>query len=53
MIAIYLLILLSVLVAVGFLAGFIWSVRTGQYEDTATPPMRVLTEDPRPKQDSK
>jgi nitrogen fixation-related uncharacterized protein len=30
-----------------FLAGFIWSVRSGQYEDTCTPSMRVLMDDER------
>ncbi len=28
-----------------FLAGFIWAVRSGQFEDTCTPSMRILTED--------
>jgi len=58
---ILILILASLLVALLFLAGFIWSVRSGQYEDTTTPSMRVLMEDdrttdpdqnPRPKADS-
>lgn len=44
--AIYLLIPISFLVAVGFLAGFIWAVRSGQYEDTCTPALRILTDDP-------
>ena len=44
--AIYLLIPLSLLVATGFLAAFIWAVRSGQYEDTQTPALRVLTEEP-------
>jgi len=35
-------ILASLLMATIFLAGFIWSVRSGQYEDTTTPSMRVL-----------
>jgi cbb3-type cytochrome oxidase maturation protein len=45
MIAIYILIILSVLFATGFLAAFVWSVRTGQYEDTCTPSLRLLTEE--------
>jgi len=45
MTAIYLLISLSLLVALGFLAAFIWAVRSGQYEDTHTPSLRVLTDD--------
>jgi cbb3-type cytochrome oxidase maturation protein len=44
--AIYLLLPLSLLVATGFLAAFIWAVRTGQYEDTETPAMRVLMDEP-------
>jgi len=39
---ILLLIPLSVAVAGGFLAAFIWAVRSGQYEDTHTPSMRLL-----------
>jgi cbb3-type cytochrome oxidase maturation protein len=35
----------SVIVAVGFLAAFIWSVRDGQYEDDYTPSVRILFED--------
>jgi cbb3-type cytochrome oxidase maturation protein len=40
------LILLSIVIAAGFLAGFVWSVRSGQYEDTCTPSLRLLMEDP-------
>ena len=29
-----------------FLAAFIWAVRSGQYEDTCTPSMRLLLDDP-------
>ena len=42
---IFLLIPLSILLAAGFLGGFIWAVRSGQYQDTCTPSLRVLTED--------
>jgi cbb3-type cytochrome oxidase maturation protein len=42
--AIYLLISLSLLVALGFLAAFIWAVRSGQYEDTCTPSLRILSD---------
>jgi len=44
---ILILILASLLVALLFLAGFIWSVRSGQYEDTTTPSMRILMDDER------
>lgn len=39
------LILASLVVAGGFLVAFIWAVRSGQYEDTQTPAMRILTEE--------
>ena len=45
MIVIYLLIPLSIVMALIFLASFIWAVRSGQWEDTCTPSMRLLTED--------
>jgi len=41
------LILASLMVALLFLGGFIWSVRSGQYEDTTTPSMRVLMDEER------
>jgi len=45
---ILILILASLGVAVAFLGGFIWAVRSGQFEDTSTPALRVLTDDPPP-----
>jgi cbb3-type cytochrome oxidase maturation protein len=45
---ILLLIPLSVVIAAAFLAAFIWAVRSGQFEDTCTPSMRLLTEDRQP-----
>lgn len=35
----------SLLVAVGFLLAFWWAVRSGQYDDTYTPAVRVLFEE--------
>lgn len=46
MTAIFVLLPLSLLVALGFLAAFIWAVRSGQYEDTCTPAMRMLLDEP-------
>lgn len=40
------LILASLGVALLFLGAFIWSVRSGQYEDTFTPSLRVLADEP-------
>jgi cbb3-type cytochrome oxidase maturation protein len=45
---IFLLIPCSVLLATGFLVAFIWAVRSGQYEDTCTPAMRILAQDRSP-----
>ena len=39
------LIPLSIVCAAGFLAAFIWAVRSGQFEDTCTPSMRLLLDD--------
>ncbi len=46
MTVIYLLIPLSILLAGGFLWAFFWAVRSGQFDDTCTPSMRVLLDDP-------
>lgn len=45
MIIILALILISLLLAVGFLFAFFWAVKSGQYEDQQTPSMRILFED--------
>ena len=42
---ILILILASLAVALVFLVGFIWAVKAGQFEDTTTPAMRILSED--------
>ena len=42
---IIILIIFSVLVAGGFLVAFIWAVRSGQYDDTKSPAIRMLFED--------
>jgi cbb3-type cytochrome oxidase maturation protein len=44
-IVIFFLIPLSVIVAACFLWAFIWAVRSGQYEDTCTPSMRLLMDE--------
>ncbi len=33
---------ISLLLALGFLVAFIWSVRTGQFEDDYSPSVRML-----------
>jgi cbb3-type cytochrome oxidase maturation protein len=45
MAVIVILIIASLGVALVFLAGFIWAARSGQFEDTCTPAMRILTDD--------
>jgi cbb3-type cytochrome oxidase maturation protein len=42
---ILILMLASLAVALAFLGGFIWAVKSGQFEDTCTPAMRILSED--------
>ncbi len=41
----YLLIGVSLLAALVFLSAFIWAVRTGQFDDTETPSIRILFDD--------
>ena len=43
--AIYIMIGASLLIAVGFLGAFIWSVKNDQYEDDYTPSVRMLFDD--------
>ncbi len=42
---IILLLIASISVASLFLAAFIWSVKSGQYDDEMSPPMRMLLDD--------
>jgi cbb3-type cytochrome oxidase maturation protein len=44
--AIFLLIGSSLLIAIGFLCAFLWSVNSGQYEDDYTPSVRILFDPP-------
>ena len=39
------LIIISLLVASGFLIAFLWAVRNGQFEDDYTPSVRMLFDD--------
>ncbi len=47
--AIYVMIGASLLLAIGFLVAFIWSVKSNQYEDDYTPSVRILFENKIPK----
>lgn len=42
---ILLLVIASLVVAVGFLLAFLWAVKTGQYDDDYTPSIRMLFDD--------
>ena len=42
---IVILIAAGILVAGGFLAAYIWAVRTGQFDDKYTPSIRILFDD--------
>lgn len=42
---IFLLILISLLVAVGFLLAYLWAARSGQFDDDYTPSVRMLFDD--------
>ncbi len=35
----------SLFVAIGFLIAFIWAAKTGQFEDSYTPAIRILFDD--------
>lgn len=41
----FILIIVSLSVAASFLLAFIWSVKSGQYEDDYTPSVRMLFDD--------
>jgi cbb3-type cytochrome oxidase maturation protein len=42
---IYILIAISLTVAIIFLSSFLWAVKSGQYEDDYTPSVRILFEE--------
>lgn len=42
---IYMLLAISIIVALVFFVAFIFSVKNGQYDDTYTPSIRMLFED--------
>lgn len=51
--AMFLLIGVSLMVALVFLGGFIWAVKTGQFEDCYTPSMKILLDEQEEIQESK
>jgi cbb3-type cytochrome oxidase maturation protein len=42
---IYIMLIVSLIVALFFLGSFLWAIKTGQYEDDYTPSVRILFED--------
>ncbi len=42
---IYLVLPLAILLAIGFVAAFIWATRTGQYDDLNSPAVRMLNDE--------
>jgi cbb3-type cytochrome oxidase maturation protein len=46
--AIFVLIIVSLIVAIGFLLAFLWAVKDNQYEDDYTPSVRMLFDDAKP-----
>ncbi len=42
---IYLVLPLAILLAIGFVAAFIWATRSGQYDDMDSPAVRMLHDD--------
>lgn len=42
------LVIIGVIVAGSFLAAFIWAVKSGQYDDTYSPAVRILFDDTHP-----
>lgn len=48
---IIILIAFSLAIAITFLIAFLWSVKTGQYDDNHTPAIRILFDDPLPKRE--
>lgn len=45
--AIFVLLLASLAIALLFVGVFAWAVRSGQFDDTVTPAMRILTDEDR------
>lgn len=50
---IYILLSISIIVAVVFFIAFIMAVKSGQYDDSYTPSVRMLFDDELVKEDSK
>ena len=47
------LIVISLLIALGFLIAFLWAVKSGQYNDTYTPSIRMLFDEDKKEEKNK
>ncbi len=52
MLIIVLLIIISLIIAIGFLFAFFWAIRDGQYDDDYAPAVRILFDETKPKSNS-
>ena len=52
MFALFILIVISFILAIGFLIAFLWAVKSNQYEDDYTPSVRILFDDEITKSDN-
>ncbi len=43
---VFILVFVAIIMAGVFLVAFVWAVKSGQYEDTYTPSVRILFDDP-------
>lgn len=50
---VFILVIVAIIMAGAFLVAFIWAVKSGQYEDTYTPSVRILFDDPVKKEEEK
>ena len=48
---ILILVITSIIVAALFLSAYFWAVKSGQYDDTYSPSVRMLFEDKKPKKE--
>lgn len=45
MVTIFILIIICLIMALGFLIAFVWAVKSGQFDDSYTPSVRILFDD--------
>ncbi len=43
---VFILVFVAIIIASAFLIAFVWAVKSGQYDDTYTPSVRMLFDDP-------